>query len=398
MKRANRLTFMSFLVGVLFLLTACGSVTRTDVTEYIEVDFWGYDTNGYGEMYVDWHQLGTDVYGAPINSNGSIDTEDEDIEEEVDALFRTLSLDLSPSDELSNGDTVTASVDFNEEEVLHLNPGEVDVTVEGLEELAQLTTEEVERHLVVDFHGADSRGTARIENTFDNEFADINFEIENDGNLSNGDQATLLVNNDLENTLESYGYRLEDDFNPIFEVTGLVELVEDPNEIENIEDITRMISEEVNRKYKVEWYTTADTYDITFEGYYYKQFATEDSSSNYEVSSDASTLFGVYDVMGYDSNGDVVEDEIALIGFNNISADENGHVNVTEMERYFQIYDDTYSVDTVKSIAEGNGYEPVKIDAPEASDAESDSSEEDGEESEDEEESSEDNDEDSDEE
>src|SRR5699024_8596729 len=77
----------------------------------------------------------------------------------------------------------------------------------------------------------------------------INFKVKNNGELENGDKSEIIISDETRSSLNKDGYVLDDDFNPSFTVEGLYNVAEKPDDIENLEDIERMINEKLNREY-----------------------------------------------------------------------------------------------------------------------------------------------------
>ena len=368
MKKFGLLFVLSIIT--IFTLAACGSVKSVDLMDYVEVSFDGMDTSGYADYYVN-------DYEAVVERSGfkPEDFEAEMIKlvekkpekaEEINALFSQYSVSIDKEDGLSNGDKVTVTVTVDED-AKGVKCGEKEFTVEGLEEPEVLTSEEVEKQVIVDFVGANERGEARIENTFGGDLSSVAFTVENSGTLSNGDNVQLIVN-DEEDPLINYGYKLEEDFDVSFEVKGLQEFAQKAEDIANIADVKRMITEEVAKDYPKDsdWGFTR-VYDVKEEVTLYRQFPEVDEDdyygSNLEDNGSFVVLFTITEYSDKDAkkDKDVLEEYVIMQGFRNLMLDEDNKVNVSKIISQYQTEDSSYSLDTVQQIYEGNGYEEVEI-------------------------------------
>src|SRR5699024_5208650 len=121
----------------------------------------------------------------------------------------------------------------------------------NLDEPEELTSDDVEENLVFNFNGVSGRGEAQIDNVFDAApMNNLSFEVENDGELKNKDEAKITLGEEAESTLHSEGYILEDDFNPTVEVKDLDEVAEKATDIENLKDVERFMEEELKDENK----------------------------------------------------------------------------------------------------------------------------------------------------
>lgn len=367
MKKAG----LIFVLSILTILTlgACSSVKSVDLTDYIEVSFDGMDTVGYANYYVDDYEAVVDRSGFKPE-----DFETEMIKlvekkpekaEEINALFSQYNVSIDKEENLSNGDKVKVTVTVDED-AKGVKGGEKEFTVEGLEEPEELTAEDVKKHIIVDFVGANERGSARIENTFNDDLAYIDFTVENNGELTNGDEAILTINEEETSLIEN-GFKLAEDFNVTYEVKGLHEFAAKAEDISNIQDVKRMITEEVNKAYPKEsdW-NFSTVYDVNEEVALYRQFNDEDEDSYSSETEQHGSFVVLYTIKEYDNmdskkEKDVYDEYVVMQGYRNLELDDNGKVNVSKMIEISDTQDSSYSLDTVQQIYEGNGYEVAKI-------------------------------------
>lgn len=354
--------FLLCFIGISILLVGCSSAK--DLSSYIDVSFTGMDSMGSASYQIDNTKLIKDIY----DYDDEIDFLDEKKQEEIDAMLKSFKIKLDKTEDLSNGDKVKVTISVDENQTKKIKSGEKTVEVKGLEEPVTLTNAEVEKNLVVNFIGADGRGSAKIENIFSNSIGNIVFQIQNDGSLENGEQATIEITEELKNTLSSYGYVLENNFKPKFEVKNLEAVAKTAKEIGNYEDIERMIDESVKRNYRDMFPESnyGSKYEIVLEKIMYRQFYDQSSSDNstfsYNNSSDNGTLIGIYSIKEYtkDAESKLQRQLTAIHGYSNIILDESNKANVAEITEITNTMDDTYSMESVVKLYEGYGYHEVQ--------------------------------------
>lgn len=340
------------------VLSACGKSVQ--LTDYVEISFSGLD--GYGRATYDLKM--DEVFEDLFDFNPDVDFPDENMKAEMDTIHESYKMKIDQEEGLSNGDKVTVTIAVDDQKTKKIKGGEKEFTVEGLEIPEQLTTKDVEEHLVIDFIGPSGRGFARIENKFTNEIKDFHFTVENNGFLNNGEQANIILDEDEEDRLLDFGYVLEENFQPTVQVNSLDKVPEQASEIENLNDLKRMIEEEVKRRYR-DWYpdiSLGERYEIQHETFMYRQFRhdLEDELQYNNISDIQHGYFaGIYSIEKYrgGEDGELKEAFTAIIGFKNLILDENNQVNVAKIENFHEKKDDTYSLDTIFQLYEGEGYE-----------------------------------------
>lgn len=345
--------FSILFFGLIFL-TACGS--KVDLSDYVNVEFSGYDTIGTATYFVDEEQLIKDAFGITWEEYWELD---DDKMEEVDDFLMSYSVELDQDMDLTNGDEVTARLSVDDEATNKLKTkDEVTFIVSGLDEPTELSDEEIERNVIVNFNGVSGRGTIQIDTTFDGDLYDLWVESDQDGEIANGDIVTVSLTEDSRESLAYLGYALSGDGAVEFEASGLEVVAETVSEIENLADIERMISEGINRRYQDSgwgWYT----YEIIEGKTYYRQFA-RDSDDYWDDSSNHGTLITLYTINEYDSDDSLDDTFTSIFGYNNIILDQDGKANVTQISEYTDEYDNTYSLESVEKMMEGYGYVEVE--------------------------------------
>ena len=352
---------MAFLLGAGLLLSACG-MSAKDMSEYVDVDFSGYDTKGTATFTVDEDKLYKETVGYEDG-----DMPDEKTIDEMNHIADAYEIKLDKEDQLSNGDKVKVTVTVDKEQTKKIKSGEKTVEVKGLEKPETLTNDMVKKGLVFNFNGVSGRGEAQMDPVFDNPVLNgTEFEVKNDGKLKNGDQATITLSKESETALNEQGIVLAKDFAPTVEVKGLAEVAEKATDIANLKDVKRMIEEAAKREYKgyAQDQSYGQRYELKQEKLMYRPFddGKNDDSWMYYGGPFHGTLIALYTVKQYTGgdDGKLVSNQVATVGYSNLVLDQDKKVNVADMKQIELSKDDSYSLESVIQLYEGYGYTEVK--------------------------------------
>lgn len=354
----KKIKLVTILAISLFLLGACNNAE--ELTDHVYISFSGMNGHGEADYGIDFDSL-----YSKLAEEDNVEAEEEIMHSDGDAI----KVKIDKEEGLSNDDVINLTIDVDNDDIKSFVGGEKEYTVEGLEDPIEVTTKEVEKGIVVNFLGASGQGTSQIDSTLSSPLNNIDFSIENDGKLENGDKAKITLDKEAENLLQQEGYVLEEGFNPTVEVKGLDIVAGKAEDIKNLDDIKRMVDEEAKRKYKnSDQAFNYRFYEIKKQNLMYRQFedldSDEDSSGYYENdnSHKNGTLIGIYSVSEYsDKEKKELDSEYtAIIGFNNIILDEDNKTNVAKMEEFDDMYDDTYSLESIIQLYEGKGYTKLK--------------------------------------
>lgn len=173
---------------------------------------------------------------------------------------------------------------------------------------------------------------------------------------------------DEEEQLIQNGYILEENCSSTFEVKNLDNVANKASEIANLSDIERMIDEQVNREYKSSEsneYSWDYQYKIKEEKEMYRQFSKESKEGLFysgDPERNDGNLIKVYTVERYSggSEGKLDEKKTVILGFADIKLDKDNKANVSELTEINDYKDDSYSLETVIQLYEGEGYSEVK--------------------------------------
>lgn len=212
-KRKKRNIIIGSVVGTSLLIAIVISVLsifikpKIDLNNYINVSFEGYDTVGRAVVELDREKLCKN-YGKKISRKLGI-SENAAIESFLkDCVY----VSLDKSEGLSNGEQIKLKWECNDQNVLKnygyvLKYEDVEYTVSGLKEAEMFDLFE---GVEVKFEGISPNGEAYIDEDSISVEADyVNFEIDQDSGLSNGDIVTVtatMYGDDVEQyCLTNYG-------------------------------------------------------------------------------------------------------------------------------------------------------------------------------------------------
>lgn len=116
--------------GLVLSLTGCSKTV--DFLQYADVTFDGLNGQATATVNVDYNKIGTDVFG-----KGKSQTDMDEARTET-AMMGEVNYEVTPSENLSNGDTVTLSVEvsdyFQKENKVTVKAASKEITVSGLKE------------------------------------------------------------------------------------------------------------------------------------------------------------------------------------------------------------------------------------------------------------------------
>lgn len=116
--------------GLVLSLTGCSKTV--DFLQYADVTFDGLNGQATATVNVDYNKIGTDVFG-----KGKSQTDMDEARTET-AMMGEVNYEVMPSENLSNGDTVTLSVEvsdyFQKENKVTAKAASKEITVSGLKE------------------------------------------------------------------------------------------------------------------------------------------------------------------------------------------------------------------------------------------------------------------------
>lgn len=92
--------------GLALSLTGCSKTV--DFLQYADVTFDGINGQATATVNVDYNKIGTDVFG-----KGKSQTDMDEARTET-AMMGEVNYEVTPSENLSNGDTVTLSVEISD--------------------------------------------------------------------------------------------------------------------------------------------------------------------------------------------------------------------------------------------------------------------------------------------
>ena len=447
--------FILLLATISVLLISCSRAT--DIFDYVDVSFSGFETNGQARVIIDedslletvfpgydeftqFAQIITFLEGISVRmdrnsglSNGEsitviidvscdnvrggertfevegldpiVNISDEELVQFFDIAFSGMSgsgsaevvlsqgvgvftgFTVLPYENLANGDSIFVEVNkenFLAQGFLLTGTGVMSVTVSGLEYATLLSEEYVLNNVSLSFMGTNTRGSAEVITSFGNEMNRLEFEVVNNGTLTNGDEVEVHLTEESRNFLFSLGYAFEEEI-LTFTVEGLNVVAGSVEDIRNLENLMYMFAQHFYRDfggdYTYEEYreregrVSGDRFEIIFHGYFYRELGINENMDvlmtpvffvNTPVNGDG-TLIGIYSVRHYNKMGlagvERLRSEYYLVfGFTSLFLDERGEVNTATLTPLSTRYDMTFSANSLIQKAEGLGYFRVMVE------------------------------------
>ena len=230
--------------AMMLALAGCGKIT-VDPSEFVTVNFEGYDTLGTATYEFDYKHFIRE-YEDTLKLTGAGKKASEEMEEEVDKKGEELGVkfhdspadylavyiggSLDKTDALSNGDSVTWKWDADTDKIAEYFNCDIvledkSFKVEGLTEAEAFDPFE---GLEVVFSGTAPNGQARLSTSYCEKCSGISFEIDKQSGLSNGDTVTVTASSygdDLVSYIvENYGMLPTEEVKT-FTVSGLPEYI-----------------------------------------------------------------------------------------------------------------------------------------------------------------------------
>lgn len=244
-------------------------LTTVDLSDYIAVDFEGYDTVGTAVCSFDVEKF-DEQYGTTLEEDGMMETG-----------FVYAYLDTSRN--LTSGDIVHVYWSVNESVFrkygILTEDGEMEVTVSGLEALAEVDPFDNDTLEVV-FSGINGSGKAEVtyETAFE-EYGGGYYSVSPSYSLTNGDTVTVTFHSsswDLAEYGITYSSTEKD-----YEVSGLAYYVENLDDIseELLEDMETQ-AQDALKAHIAEWDDPSTAQNISLQGYYFLSAKSETNSTH----------------------------------------------------------------------------------------------------------------------
>ena len=203
-------------VAIVALVVVKNQKKKVNINDYISVEYNGYETAG--TAYVDFDETGFSeavikAQGKKLKNVKSLDDLDwSDLTDLMGSsnwdLIDSITFDVKPDSDLSNGDVVTVTASWNEDYEkkagVKILSKEQEFTVEGLEEVKEVDPfEDIE----VTFSGTPPYVYPNWTNNSDDDYLRyLWFNFEDYDSLDVGDTVTLTVDESEENALAN-GYK-----------------------------------------------------------------------------------------------------------------------------------------------------------------------------------------------
>ena len=280
------------LVAVLLFTIWSNRTARINLNDYVEVEFSGYDGMGTAQVDFDYDALYADVKAkAKIKSSEKAAKDWEELLDEGEAgatayfICMHPKCELDKSTELTNGDTVTVSYDFDNEELkefkIEFTGEEKTFSVSGLEEVQEY---DPFQNVTVQFTGTSPNAYAEVKLTDEaGEIEkEISYTLDKYNELAVGDTVTVTAKVwDEDYILEEYGYILGSTTKK-FTCEGVDQYILKADDLdEEAVDAMKETCKDTIEAYFAQNKEYISGSKITYEGYYFLTRKDQDSWYDY---------------------------------------------------------------------------------------------------------------------
>lgn len=342
------------MIWVVFLLAACSK--KSDALDYLRVNFEGLD--GYGTLN---YSFDYDKYYAKIFKFHQGQAMPQEVQEATDEIEK-LKIQVKPKKDLANGDKVKLTVK-TPKDAKFFKDSKQTIKVKDLGKAKKLTTKVAEQSIKLEFSGYDGHGYVRVKEGLPGKLSSIFLKFKNDGHLKNGKKTTLIVNDDFKNALLQQGYVVSKKFKPQFKVSGLNVIVNDPKKIKDYKSFLKEVDEYAKTTYE-DLSHPDERNELSLVDYYYRELPKNDTDDYNTASSEqfdgkAGAVVGLYSVQRY-VRDTAKEKSFVLIGFQNVTVDENNEVKKDQLNDFLQMFDPSDSKESIISRIKKAGFKQIK--------------------------------------
>ena len=218
LKKRKRFLFVgiaiALVVAIAVIAIAAGTASdKIDPLNYMTVSFEGYSSSGVAKVKFNKDSLICDIIGDEPDALDKL----MEWSNKYDMYSEGIEYSVTPSEKLSNGDTVTVKISITGTAQNKIRSATKEYEVKGLTEIEKV---DVFKDLSVSFEGISGNADIVIDRNADSDFINAcNFQCENQFNLSNGDKVTLVITNSDE--LASTYAKVPIELSKEYEVSGL---------------------------------------------------------------------------------------------------------------------------------------------------------------------------------
>lgn len=280
-------------IGMICIVNHMGK--KVDLNDYITVSFEGYDTCGTAKVEFDTEAF-KEKYQNKVKADDDMPVWTASLygDTPIERLATTCSLSnhLDKQNNLANGNTITLKWSIDTEDIknkygLTVNAEEKSYTVEGLQAIETFDPFE---GVEVNFSGVSPYGQVEVAYPEGN---GLDYSIDNNGNLRNGEKVTVTVSygwSNEENYIEQYGKK-PNVMSKKYTVEGLDEYILDYAEIpDELKSKMKKEAEDIIVADAAKNYDVANKLgDIAYVGYAF--CAPKDDAENFNVNNCAVMIY-----------------------------------------------------------------------------------------------------------
>lgn len=197
---------MLCIVFIFGLLVVVNKKTTINVSDYVKIEFSGYDTIGTAKVQIDYDAFEKD-YADKLKYYGKDKLEASFMEPYEIFIDKCISGNLDKMENLKNGDTVVYKWTCDEKvakEVfkVKLKLDDLKFTVSGLKEVNEMDPFE---NIELTYSGISPMGSVKVSKKVKNNIMDdLYFDVEPSDGLSNGDKVVVSISDGWWDDIQSY--------------------------------------------------------------------------------------------------------------------------------------------------------------------------------------------------
>lgn len=322
-------------VVLVLIVIVCVSVNARntiDLNKYLTIETTGYDGYGSANVSIDWDAI-EEKYGSRLKLK-SVDKDEygglTGLISPMDVVQYSISVQLDPSTDLSNGDKISYTWDVNDDIADAINCKlkykDGDYTVSGLEKVG---TFDAFADLEVAFSGVAPNGVADLNYT-GSELNYYDFSCDKTSELSNGDTVTVTISDSVVDGCAARLGKVPETLEKEYTVDGLDSYVMKLDEIdaETLEQMQAHATDVFHAQIAQSWSDGAELSSLSYIGDYLLTSKTANNwnAQNYLILVYKAQIHTAFS--GQDASYDQMNDDYWYICFDNLMLGADGKLQV----------------------------------------------------------------------
>ena len=333
---------LAFVILIVCIVVGTNNANTLNLNDYLTMETEGYDGYGKAKFNIDWdeieHKYGRKIKLTSVARRDMEDFEYKELSENpIDFVRMKTGVDADKISNLSNGDTVTYKLEFDDyfQKYINLKIKSKDGTfkVSGLKDIGDFDAFE---GVSLKFEGIAPNGYASISVDNDFHMNESDFELDKRDGLSNGDTVTVTIsNNTIEKLAEKNG-AVPAENKKTFKVSGLSSYITKINDIssQSLDKMEKQAKDVFDAYVAKVWIDSSFLEGFEYVGHY---LLTPKSMNN---GNGKNYVYLVYKVNARNTfendegNFDKANHHYWYICYENVKQNGDGEIDVNELKYY----------------------------------------------------------------